>query len=412
MVYTTERPIDPQKAHRLADALDAAGVAMLPPASTYPEGVHDALRPVIQEVLGRNVGQNADWIDVAFNLGTGPANRTHYQCYLLEVEDRDGWYEIATHIQEDEDDDALVPATHLGEKPVTVYAKELPALLREVRAGRSNPVLSFPPVAFANPVLSNSSQVSADVDWPDELKDLVAGYTNDFVSDVTGPWAVYDVVVDKYVEKIMRELGDAPYESETASDNFIDRWERGLVEGEIAVVLDNALEGRRRGRAAHHTPVRLRRNPPRRPPPPPPPPPSHTFVLEADPVQQGLFAPSSYEAKPKKRAAEPMFVDERQVDLFAPPPPKKNPSPAGASVTWKKYGPKGPDWEGEWLVSVDGRQFRAWRDPEIGSYWFVPASDTRTSLHGAALDQKSPAVHAGFDREECVRAMHKFVARR
>jgi len=208
VVYTTERPIDPQKAHRLADALDAAGVAMLPPASTYPEGVHDALRPVIQEVLGRNVGQNADWIDVAFNLGTGPANRTHYQCYLLEVEDRDGWYEIATHIQEDEDDDALVPATHLGEKPVTVYAKELPALLREVRADRSNP-------------------------------------------------------------------------------------------------------SRRRA---------------------PPPPPSHTFVLEADPVQQGLFAPSSYEAKPKKRAAEPMFVDERQVDLFAPPPPKKNPRPARAGA--------------------------------------------------------------------------------
>jgi len=212
MVYMTERPIDPQKAHRLADALDAAGVAMLPPASTYPEGVHDALRPVIQEVLGRNVGQNADWIDVAFNLGTGPANRTHYQCYLLEVEDRDGWYEIATHIQEDEDDDALVPATQLSErdffyqKPVIVYAKELPALLREVRAGRSNP-------------------------------------------------------------------------------------------------------SRRRA-----------------PPSPPSPPPSHTFVLEAEPVQQGLFAPSSYEAKPKQRAAEPMFIDERQVDLFAPPPPpKKNP---------------------------------------------------------------------------------------
>lgn len=306
MVYTTERPIDPQKAHRLADALDAVGVSMLPPAFTYPEGVHDALRPVIQEVLGRNVGQNADWIDVAFNLGTGPANLTHMQCYLLEVEDRDGWYEIATHVQADEDDDALVPATHLGEEDVTVYAKELPALLREVRAGRSNPDEDDQP-----------SQALADADWPDELKDLVASYTNDFVSDVTGPWAVYDVVVDKYVEKIMRELGDAPYESETASDNFIDRWERGLVEGEVVVVLDNALEGRRRGRAAHHTPVRLRRNPPRRPPPPPP---SHTFVLEADPVQQGLFAPSSYEAKPKQRAAEPMFVDERQVDLFAPPP--------------------------------------------------------------------------------------------
>ena len=46
-------------------------------------------------------------------------------------------------------------------------------------------------------------------------------------------------------------------------------------------------------------------------------------------MQQGLFAPSSYEAKPKKRTVEPMFVDERQVDLFAPPSPaKKNPRAA------------------------------------------------------------------------------------
>jgi len=68
-----------------------------------------------------------------------------------------------------------------------------------------------------------------------------------------------------------------------------------------------------------------RANPSRRPPPPP----SHTFApaftLEASAVQQGLFMPSSYEAKPKKRAPEPVIVDERQVDLFASPPPKKNP---------------------------------------------------------------------------------------
>jgi hypothetical protein len=68
-----------------------------------------------------------------------------------------------------------------------------------------------------------------------------------------------------------------------------------------------------------------RRNP-RRPPPPPP---SHTFALEAHPYQQGLFAPSSYEAKQKKRAPEPI-VDERQVDLFAPLPAKKNPCRPGA----------------------------------------------------------------------------------
>jgi len=147
---------------------------------------------------------------------------------------------------------------------------------------------------------------------------------------------------------------------------------------------------------------RMRRNPRRKAPPPPP---SHTFALEADPYQQGLFAPSSYEAKPKQRAVEPTFVDERQVDMFAPPPAKKNPD---HGVKWQKYGPKGVNWEGEWLVTVDGQQFRAWRDPEIDSFWFVPASDTTTSLHGAVFDKKSPAVFAGYSREECVRAMRKF----
>lgn len=66
-----------------------------------------------------------------------------------------------------------------------------------------------------------------------------------------------------------------------------------------------------------------RANPSRRPPPPP----SNMFALEASAVQQGLFAPSSYEAKPKEKQRAAPVVDERQVDLFAPPPPplKKNP---------------------------------------------------------------------------------------
>ena len=105
------------------------------------------------------------------------------------------------------------------------------------------------------------------VDWPNELKDLVDGYKNDFVADVTGPWADYDFVADQYVERIMHELGE-PYESETASDDFIDRWENGLVEAEVLVMLGAALEGRGRGRAAHQASVLARRNPPRRPPPP------------------------------------------------------------------------------------------------------------------------------------------------
>lgn len=64
------------------------------------------------------------------------------------------------------------------------------------------------------------------------------------------------------------------------------------------------------------------------------PPPS--FQLRASPTQQGLFAPSSYEAKPqKKKPAAP--VDTRQRDLFGLPiesddEPRENPEVAGIPV--------------------------------------------------------------------------------
>ena len=42
-----------------------------------------------------------------------------------------------------------------------------------------------------------------------------------------------------------------------------------------------------------------------------------TFELRASPVQQGLFADSSYEKKPKPKKTAP--VDPRQVDMFGEP---------------------------------------------------------------------------------------------
>ena len=43
------------------------------------------------------------------------------------------------------------------------------------------------------------------------------------------------------------------------------------------------------------------------------------FSLAADPVQQGLFATSSYEAKTKTKPPKPIVVDKRQVDMFGSP---------------------------------------------------------------------------------------------
>lgn len=60
--------------------------------------------------------------------------------------------------------------------------------------------------------------------------------------------------------------------------------------------------------------------------PPPPPPPA--LQLRAAVVQQGLFAPSSYEAKPQKKKKPAPPVDTRQRDLFGLPiddEPRENP---------------------------------------------------------------------------------------
>jgi hypothetical protein len=280
--YPRRNPAD------LVEELDAlaARVADLEAEGEFVD-LYDKARPILNRHLGRHLGPSADWLNPTWRLGG--------DLYLFEGDDND--YTVLSRTPNEDPDE--------------------PDVIEEVEALRSLDALRRYFRARKNPV--------DVVDFPDELKDLVDGYKNEFVADVTGPWADYDVVVDQYVARIMRDLGDTPYESETASDDFIDRWEKGLVEAEVMVMLGAALESRGRGRAAHQAPVPARRNPRKTPPPPPP---SHTFQLTADPYQQRLFGPEAFEQRPKKRAVEPMPVDERQVDLFAPPPPpKKNPYP-------------------------------------------------------------------------------------
>lgn len=139
---TNQSPISPQKALALAQALDNAGVATLRGEYADEPLIHDVLRPVIREVLGGNVGQNADWINVAFNLGGGMANRTANQSYLLEAEEEEspngegGYYLIATHVEGDDD---LV----ISPDVVTLHASKLPAWLRAQATTRRNPRSEF-----------------------------------------------------------------------------------------------------------------------------------------------------------------------------------------------------------------------------------------------------------------------------
>jgi hypothetical protein len=82
--------------------------------------------------------------------------------------------------------------------------------------------------------------------------------------------------------------------------------------------------------------------------------------------------------------------------------PVSNPE---GKARWQKYGPKGVDWEGEWLVTLpDGRQFRTWRDNELGWFSFVPASDTTTFLPGTP-GGVCGGTWGGYTREEAVTAM-------
>ncbi len=65
------------------------------------------------------------------------------------------------------------------------------------------------------------------------------------------------------------------------------------------------------------------------------------------------------------------------------------------------------EWEGEYIVTVDGIDFRAYRDTSsltYGSYRFTFASDTTTCL----LDD---GTHGSWSRADCVDEMRKVIAR-
>jgi hypothetical protein len=169
------------------------------------------------------------------------------------------------------------------------------------------------------------------------------------------------------------------------------------------------------------------------------------FPQVVDEIQRGSRADvleriGDYSGLPRAQVARAMTRDPALVaalqdlaktagfnlDYFASQPPgsgntntraKSGPSRARAYLStrsnpegkakWQKYGPKGVDWEGEWLVTLpDGRQFRTWRDSEAESFSFVPASDTTTYLPGRP-GGPAGGTWGGFTREEAERAMAK-----
>lgn len=141
------------------------------------------------------------------------------------------------------------------------------------------------------------------------------------------------------------------------------------------------------------------------------------------PVQQGLFdftppappVPTPEPAPATTPEPTPTPTPMQEAVKEAEKQPAAEPP---TEAKWKKH-PDQNAFGGEFIVTVDGHAFRAWRatgsDGGVahGTYGFVPAHDTTTSIpDGISVSSHArkgnPAVFAGFSREEAVEAMRKF----
>jgi hypothetical protein len=256
----------PTRASTLADDLDAlaARVALL-----EEEGEHfdryDLIRPILKRHLGYALGPSADWINPTWSLGGG--------LYLFEGDYDD--YDVVSRMPADDPDEPDV----IEEVERLVDLDALRRYFRKREQARRNPARKARSGAGREYLIDGEHAT---------FEDLLRDNQDD----------------EDFIQALLAlDVGDRMAWGPGYSDERMTGWGQATFEIER---IPAASE---------------RHNPSRKTPPP-----QHTFALEASAVQQGLFAPSSYEAKQKEKPRP--VVDERQVDLFAAPPPKKNPRAA------------------------------------------------------------------------------------
>lgn len=136
----------------------------------------------------------------------------------------------------------------------------------------------------------------------------------------------------------------------------------------------------------------------------------------------------------RKPADEAPALVVATVETAAPAVVEPTPTPAVPTTpkaTWKQIKePQSPgsdvlEWNGEHIVTVDGQQFRVYRnsghggDMIHGAYTFVPASDTTTPLWEGGIGFKDRETkekirnlqQGGYSREDVEREIRKYIAK-
>lgn len=330
---------------RLAQLLDAH-----PPIDPEEQSVHEVLRPILSRALGRSLGPSSDWVNPTWHVGGG--------LYLFESDFPDGSYELLRVRADGEIEEV--------------------ATLSDVDDLR----------AWAHGLRANPDYAESDTDYEDDDVDVVSN-----------PASVVRTARDERLWSMAKASAarqgrarDWPYVmgifqhmkhrsgSEPVGNPDDEPW-YGSDEARAARLARSAAfqppelpdykaisERVERERLEAEEQERQRRK-------------QSEFQLRAEVVQQGLFAPSSYEAKPKKKKpAAP--VDTRQVDMFGMPiddKPRKNPGrpeilrfeTRGAANRWMRehgvYGRAHQDARGSWIViQLDRDKVIALTSPDEG----------------------------------------------
>jgi hypothetical protein len=91
--------------------------------------------------------------------------------------------------------------------------------------------------------------------WPPAARGVLLDAARYYYREMSGPWPVSDVIMDRAIEQANREMASRQDEIyEEASDRWIDRWEGGDLDAEMRRAIQATFQRMRRA----ERPIRAR----------------------------------------------------------------------------------------------------------------------------------------------------------
>jgi hypothetical protein len=76
-------------------------------------------------------------------------------------------------------------------------------------------------------------------DWPSQFVMLVKDEAATYAADLRGDWPDSQTLRDRGVSSVLSKIDLYPDTLDAADDSWVDRWEAGALEAEIASALDS-----------------------------------------------------------------------------------------------------------------------------------------------------------------------------